>query len=371
MKGYKTASALLLLICLCAFFARGAENVDSYAAESFDTSGVWASLSDEAKGLLEDVGITSAEYGDLFNVSGKRIIDALLNAVREKAVAPVRTFLSVTGILLLSAAAGAFLPEKGSGVFSYTAYAASALAVIIPVSSLVTLVASSVNAAYNLEKAFLPLLTALIAVSGKPVTSSAYSSAMYVFGSFIVYAAKYLLTPLCAVMICVAAVSGIYPGFDAERTVSPLKKAVTLSAGALATLFSGAVGLKGTLASSADSLASRGVKFLVGSGVPVVGGAISEAYSSVLASLGLIKSTVGVFGIAGMCAVFATPMISLALWSITLGFLGYISVLFGCEREGALFRSLCGTVSLLFTLCALTLLVFCVTAGAVLRVSAV
>ena len=53
------------------------------------------------------------------------------------------------------------------------------------------------------------------------------------------------------------------------------------------------------LASSADGMIVKGVK-MAASFVPVVGGALGEAYTSVAASISLLKSTVGIYAIIAL-----------------------------------------------------------------------
>ncbi len=68
--------------------------------------------------------------------------------------------------------------------------------------------------------------------------------------------------------------------------------------GALMTVLCAVLSFQTVLARTADSLSMRAVKFTLSGMIPVVGGAVSEALSTVTAGFSLAEKTVGGFGIA-------------------------------------------------------------------------
>ena len=83
-------------------------------------------------------------------------------------------------------------------------------------------------------------------------------------------------------------------------------------------LFAGILGITSFAAASFDSLAARGVKFAISASVPVVGGSISEAMSSVAGSAMLLRNAVGLGGVIVIFATFAIPL--LKVWALSLAF---------------------------------------------------
>ena len=81
-------------------------------------------------------------------------------------------------------------------------------------------------------------------------------------------------------------------------------------------LFAGILGISSFAAASFDNLAARGVKFAISASVPVVGGSISEAMSSVAGSAMLLKNAVGLGGVILLFGIFALPL--LKLWALSL-----------------------------------------------------
>lgn len=62
----------------------------------------------------------------------------------------------------------------------------------------------------------------------------------------------------------------------------------------------------------------RAIKFSLSSFIPVVGGALSEAFNTVKGCLGLLKSTLGGFGILATVLIVLPPMLECAAWSLCL-----------------------------------------------------
>ena len=83
-------------------------------------------------------------------------------------------------------------------------------------------------------------------------------------------------------------------------------------------IFAGILGISSFAAVSFDSLAARGVKFAVSASVPMVGGSISEAMSSVASSAMLLKNAVGITGVIVIFGMFALPLIK--IWALGIAF---------------------------------------------------
>ncbi len=84
------------------------------------------------------------------------------------------------------------------------------------------------------------------------------------------------------------------------------------------TFFVGILGISHFAATSFDNLTARGLRFAVTTAVPVVGGSISEAMSSVMQSALLLKNAVGISAVIMIFAMFVVPMIK--IWTVSFLF---------------------------------------------------
>ena len=76
--------------------------------------------------------------------------------------------------------------------------------------------------------------------------------------------------------------------------------------------------VKTAVASRADALGLRSLRFAINSVVPVIGSAISEGLLSIQSYAGLVKSTVGVVGIIGVIALFLPALINVIGWRVSI-----------------------------------------------------
>ena len=126
------------------------------------------------------------------------------------------------------------------------------------------------------------------------------------------------------------------------------------------------VTIKGALASSADSVSVKGIKLLAGNTIPIVGGAIGDAYTSVLGSLNLIKGTVGAFGIFAIAAVNIPVITEMLLWMIAVNICSALCGLLGEENAAKVLDGVSGVLSLTNTITVFSAVVFILSTGIIL-----
>jgi stage III sporulation protein AE len=122
--------------------------------------------------------------------------------------------------------------------------------------------------------------------------------------------------------------------------------------GLSSSLFSGLLSLQQMVAAAGDSLGSRVVKFSLSSFVPVVGGVLSDAYNTVVGCGGLLRSTVGAFGVLSVVLVVLPPLLSCVCWNVGLQLAGGTAALFGLAPLDTLCRTAAGAVKVLIAVLA-------------------
>ncbi len=164
----------------------------------------------------------------------------------------------------------------------------------------------------------IPSMTMLSLSGGEVASATMAHPVMYFICSAFGLLIKNVITPLVllrAVCTLLCAVTGSSSLTEFIALFSKLHK--TLLALSMS-LFAGIMGISSFAAASFDSLAARGVKFAINASVPVVGGSISEAMSSVAGSAMLLKNAVGLGGVIIIFAIFAVPL--LKMWALSLAF---------------------------------------------------
>ena len=86
---------------------------------------------------------------------------------------------------------------------------------------------------------------------------------------------------------------------------------------------------------------------IISSAVPVVGGALSEAYSGIMGSIVIVRSTVGIIGICIIALINLPSLIQLLFWIFALRFAAASADLFEQKAISAFLRALASSLTLL------------------------
>ena len=94
------------------------------------------------------------------------------------------------------------------------------------------------------------------------------------------------------------------------------------------------------LASSADSVAVRTVKFTVTSFVPIVGSIIGDATRAIVGSMQAVKSVTGVFGVLVIIITLLPPLISVILHKLLLKISGAFALILGLDKQAGFLKEM-------------------------------
>ena len=328
-----------------------------------------SSLEEETKEALSEIGIDNADYTQLLSLSPKRVVDAILELITGKMSEKLKAVGFVCALLVLSAVLEGFA-QRGStmhSVFSVFTTLLIVVSLLLPVSESLVQAFSAMELSSNFLLAYIPAFAGVISMSGKPLSSAAYSSVMIGLSNLLAQCNVKVFLPVVQVFFSLNIASSVQPKYAFNSLVAFFKKAVTVLLGFSATIFTGLLAIKGSLASAGDSVAVRGVKMLVGSAVPVVGSALSDAYTSVLGSITLIQNAVGIFGIVVFALMHVPVILDLLLWYLALSFTASISEALGQKQAATLLNGIASTVSLVNTLVIFTAFILIISTGIMLN----
>ncbi len=309
---------ITILMCLSEFFA-----VKAFAQ---DISSGTEEISGQVNDLLSEYD-TDFSYEDMQNLSLSGIIDSVLADFSVRLKAPFR----LLGTILITVVFASFMRNAGETAFPKSPSAnlynmvcvISAAAVICP-----PLLDAYENCSNSLEKgsgfmlAFVPVYAALAVASGNIVSAGVYNTIILAAAEIIVQLSACIVMPLVAMTAALSITGSVFPETSVEGIIKFIKKLVTWGITVAMTLFSGFVSLKSTLGNTVDGFAAKSVKFVVSGLVPVVGSAVTDAYSTVKGSLEVMKCTTGTAGTVAVVILMLPPILEIfafraALWAGT------------------------------------------------------
>ncbi len=122
-----------------------------------------------------------------------------------------------------------------------------------------------------------------------------------------------LLVPLLYGYIAASAAQAAVGENRLKRLADLLKWTVTTVLTVVTMAFVGYLTASGVVAGTADAATVKAAKFAISGAIPVVGGILSDAAETVLASAGILKGTVGVFGMVTILGICLIPLLQLAV----------------------------------------------------------
>lgn len=303
-------AVFLLLSLITAGHCVSTQDIARAQSEALDLE----ELEQEAKEYTGDVDI--AQGVDL-----QEGLDRILDTGNENLHGAVKKAVR-SGVLLLSAvllcgvADGLYIgvPERGGaqsvqlvGTLAVTAIA------VIDVNSLLGLGTAAIEKISDFSNLLLPVVAAVTAATGAISGASARQLAAVVFSDLLVNLISRLLIPLVYAYL-IACIAYAAVGNDGMKRISALFKwVVTTILAAVMLAFIGYLTVSGVIAGTADAATIKAAKFAVSSAVPVVGGILSDASETVLASAGVLKSSIGVFGMLTVLSMCLVPFLYLGI----------------------------------------------------------
>ena len=169
------------------------------------------------------------------------------------------------------------------------------------------------------------------------------------FSDLLVNLINGLLVPLLYGYIA-ASVAQAATGSDGlNRLADLLKWTVTTVLTVVMLTFVGYLTASGVVAGTADAATVKAAKFAISGTIPVVGGILSDAAETMLASAGVLKGTVGVFGMLTILGICLLPLLRLSVHYIAYKLVAALAAALGSgpvygmvDRLGSAFGLLLG-----------------------------
>ncbi len=310
----KILLVITILFCLSEFFA-----LEVFAQE---VSSSTEEISGQVSELLSEYD-TDFNYEDIESLSLSMIFDNVVSDFSSRLKAPFR----LLGIILITIVFASLMRNAGETTFPKSPSAnlynmvcvISAAAVICP-----SLLDAYENCNNALDKgsgfmlAFVPVYVALSIASGNIVSAGVYNTITLAAAEIIVQLSNSIVMPLVAMTAALSITGSVFPETSVEGIIKLIKKLVTWGLTVSMTLFSGFVSLKSTLGNTVDGFASKSVKFVVSGLVPVIGSAVTDAYSTVKGSFEVMKCTTGTAGTVAVIILMLPPILEIFAYRAAL-----------------------------------------------------
>lgn len=363
---------LLFVLAFCFVFSLEAYAVDNeHYKEQLESSGateLLETLSKEDKELLKKLGIDTVDFDSVFSSSPRKVFDLIYQLIRNEYTSPIKCGFALAAMLIFLSVAGQFVSgeDKVGKTVGLVAVLAAGTSVIVPLAQCLTRAISAIEASSNFMITLIPVLAAVITVSGNPTLALTYNTLAFSVAQVNSMLAKNVIRPIIQVTLSLSIISTVADTVNFEKLVDFIKKACVFLMSLSATVFITMLSIKGMLAAAADTVTVRGVRFLIGNLIPVVGGAVSDAYSSIVGSLHLVKNTVAAFAVAAVVVINLPVLAECICWIAVLNLTATLGDMLSQDRVSKLLRAVASGVTLLAVTLVFSLVVIVLTIGLIL-----
>lgn len=360
---------LIWFLSNCCFPVFAAEESKEQTDAEAVFSEIYEAVDADTKSAIADLGLNEISYESLLSLSPRAVITELLEVLTGKLQEPLRAAGLMLAFVVLYAVLSGFTQQKGDIHTIFSLFSTLWIVMLILPSVSETLVAafSAIQLCTDFMLVYIPGFAGIIAMSGKPLTSAAYSSVMVGLSNLFSAVQLHALLPIAQVFFMLNVLNGIESKFSFDSIAACFKKLIQITLGVFSAVFTGLLAIKGSLAASGDSVTIKGVKTLVGSTVPIVGSALGDSLTSVLGSISLIKSTVGIFGILVIALINVPVVLDLLLWYFAISFSAAVSGALGLTSVKKMLDGIAATVSLVNVFVIFTAFLFIVSTGVILQ----
>ena len=319
---------------------------EEYSVEA--SQAVENSLDSETREYLEENGIDINSTDWISEIDAQTVFGHIWEFFKSGASIPLKAGCSALGIILITASFSAF--SSGKGVLPTAVYV-GVLCIVgilaVPIYSAVTAAVSAIKGCATFMLSFVPVFAAVVTVSGGAVTSVSMSTLLLAAAEGISAAAAFVILPIMGGYLAVGISSSVSPLCDNFAVAESIKKIAMWILSLITTVFLGVLSIQTAVNSAADSLTLRTSKFIVGTVVPIAGAAVAEAAGTVTASMQMLKSTVGIYGIIALAVILLPIILELCLWRIVMMLLNFASGMLGEGKTAALLKAIDAMLSLL------------------------
>lgn len=283
------------------------------------------------------------DFSSIKNISTKNIFTQIFSFLKDGGKRPFVAGGAILGILLLSSVVGDIFSENRMVQFVAT-LSLSAVA-IMPVVTVITETVSAISAAGVFMLGFVPVFASVLIARGKTLTASGFSAVILAAAEGVSSLCSFVIVPLTGMQLGLAVCGSTVPEFNSSSFVRVLSRISKWALTLATTVMLAVLGAQTLINGSADSVSAKTLKFIVGTTVPVIGNAVSEALMTVKGCVKLLGSSVAVYGILAVALIFLPLVIELLLWRIVLLVTASVGEMLSNNQAANLLRSVDSAVS--------------------------
>ncbi len=289
------------------------------------------------------------------------LLRTVLDAVGLRLGDAVGWLCTLVGLLLVAAILGKVREAIGGGAGELCGLCLRLMlyaALIVECVEVLTLVQAYFERLCGLTEAMIPVMGVLYAMGGNIGQAAVGEELLLIFLAVCEYISTVVTPPVCAICLAAALTEALGSRLRFSAMAEQVKKWYTSLLGLIMFGLGLALSAQSVLTSRADTLTMRGVKYTIGSLVPVVGGAVAGTVGTVAASVSLLRGICGVSGVLLLVLLLLPTIVELVLLRAVLNLGATLATLLSCDGEARFFSSIASLHGYLLAAAVMSALLF-------------
>ncbi len=323
---------------------------------------IQAETDEQTENLFVSSGATELEndYLSESEVSGGKHINVfektlmiITDTLKDNGKSIVKSFGAILSVVLLSCVMNAMKFGESQAleqVCSFISVLAISGVTYSVLYNLFVFIKAALEALVLSMTSLMPVMASLYVYGGSVSQGAAGASSLALFLTILSTINARVLLPLLQISFALCIV-GATPGSVNLSAVNNLVKNTATTLMAFVFMLLGfALYIQTSIASASDTFVTRSVRFATGVFVPVIGNMLGDASRTVIASVSVVKGTVGAVGVVIILSIVLPPLLIVILHKFLLLLCSIAAKTLGCERESVLLYDLGNVMNVLLAL---------------------
>lgn len=332
-------------------------------------------LTPEVKKQLKDIGVTSPSWQELNSMSFFDIFGSIMNTIQQQSVTPLNCVVKIMGVVMLVALINSVKSSLGSSSLTAVLNSVATLTVSIiliqPVCQTIEYSTTIIKLSADFMLIFIPVMAGIMLTMGQSLQAAGSYTMVMGAGTAVSQISNNILVPLLNTFLGISVVSGISQRVNLNGFCELINKVLKWVLTFTMSVFTAILTMQSIISSSADSAGVKATRFAISSFVPLVGGALSEAYQTVRGCMGMLKSGVGVFAILATGTIYLPAIISCLLWLAAINIAIALAGVFDMGDIIKLLKSVTTVINSLIAILLCCMIIFIVSSAIMLMVGGV
>ncbi len=261
--------------------------------------------------FLEQNEIKSSSLMDF--LSPQKIWQAFEQEIKTQFSAQLEPIIQILTLCLLCAVFCALVSDSSmmqiNTAVSFTSAVVCIATVITPTCQIIETASETLQNGCVFFGTFAPAYTAAAAAAGRPVAASFYSTMSAILIQLLSLLCAKGIKPILICFLCLSIASCLCGEISLTDVLASCKKMIMWLISAAVILFNGILSVQAFVSKPTDTLALKTGKTIVSTLIPVVGSAVSDAFSTIYGGIAVVQNAIGVYGIASVCLLFLPVLI--------------------------------------------------------------